>query len=254
VIRLFVGCAPDGHDAESQAVLEHSIRTRCSEPVDVTWMIATRDPASFWNGWDMSRWATPFSGFRWAVPMACGYSGRAIYMDSDLIVLGDLAELWRLDLSPGHVVAARDATRFCVALWDCDLARKHLPQLEALRQADGHNRASAYFRVRPQLVRSFGSAWNYLDSADRGPFGKIVHYTDLSTQPHLHHAIERLKRAGMAHWYDGPRRPHPRREIAELFHREFDAAIADGYSAARYAPAEHYGPIGKRAMRGYRPA
>lgn len=252
MIRVFVGCAPDGHDAESQAVLEHSIRSRCAEPVDLTWMIATRDRSSWWGGWDMSKWATPFSGFRWAVPIACSFQGRAIYMDSDLIVLGDLAELWRMELGAGEVVAARDPTRFCVALWDCDLARGHLPQLEALRQADGHARTSAYFRSRTYLVHSFGSTWNYLDTTDRGPFGNIVHYTDLSTQPQLKHALPRLEKAGQRHWYDGPRRPHPRPDIERLFEQEYRVAVAHGYTIDRYAPAEHFGLIAKRAMAGYR--
>jgi hypothetical protein len=252
MIRVFVGCAPDGHDAESQAVLEYSIRSRCSLPVELTWMIATRDTSSFWSGWDMSKWATPFSGFRWAVPIACSFRGRAIYMDSDLIVLGDLADLWAMELRAGEVVAARDPSRFCISLWDCDMARGHIPQLEALRQADGHARSSAYFRTHPGLVHSFGSAWNYLDTKDTGPFTNVVHYTDLSTQPHLRLAIPRLQRAGQSHWYDGPRRPHHRPDIVRLFDAEYAAAVEAGYGVERYAQAEHFGAIGKRRMRGYR--
>lgn len=254
MIRIFIGCAPDGHDAESQGVIEHSIRSRSSEPVDITWMIPTRETRSHWYGWDMSRWATPFSGFRWAVPFACSFEGRAIYMDSDLVVLGDIAELWNLELGPGQVVAARSPTRFCVALWDCYRAMDRMLPMARLRQADGHQQQSAYFRLNPNLVRSFGSAWNYLDSADRGPFTNVVHYTDLSTQPHLAHALPRIRAAGGRHWYDGPRRPHPRPEIVRLFETEYAAACAAGYGPGRYMPTEFYGTIGKRQMAGYQAA
>jgi hypothetical protein len=250
-IKVFVGTAPDGADAESQAVLEHSLRSRCSLPVEITWMHATHDPASLWHGWDMSVWATPFSGYRWAVPAACGFRGRAIYMDSDTIVLGDTAELWRMPLEPGQVAAARHTTKFCVCLWDCAAAWRHTLPLAELRHRDGHERQAAYFRTRRALVRVFGREWNYLDSEDTGPFTAIVHYTDISTQPQLNYAIPRLACAGRSHWYDGPIRAG-RRDIVELFEREFAAACAAGYTVEQYVPDERYGPLRKRAMAGYR--
>lgn len=252
MIRVFIGCAPDGADAESQAVLEHSIRSRCTGEVDITWMIATRRNGSLWSGWDMSRWATPFSGFRWAVPVACGYRGRAIYMDSDLVVLGDLAELFELHLKPGQVAAARNPFRFCVTLWDCAAAKGHILPLVDLQRADGHATQAKYFATHPGLVQNFGSTWNYLDTEDRGPFGKVVHYTDLSTQPQLNHALARLARDRKAHWYDGPRRPHPRPEIVELFEAEYAAARQAGFHVEQYLPAETYGQLSKRIMAGYR--
>ena len=252
LIRVFIGCAPDGHDAESQAVLEHSIRSRCSARVEINWMIATRRPGSFWSGWDMQNWATPFSGFRWAVPLACGFIGRAIYMDSDLIVVGDLADLWRMDLKSGQVAAARNPFRFCVTLWDCEAARPHMLRFLDLQSADGHSRQSRYFATHQGLVKSFGSLWNYLDTEDRGPFANVVHYTDLSTQPQLNHALARLAHFRQKHWYDGPRRPHPRPEITALFEAELAAATRAGYRWENYIPEETFGPILKRTMTGYR--
>ena len=65
-VRVFVGCAPNHEDAESQAVLEHSIRKHASLPVDITWMKLSRDPVSPFSGWNTELWPTPFSGFRWA--------------------------------------------------------------------------------------------------------------------------------------------------------------------------------------------
>ena len=254
MIRIFIGCAPDGADAESQATLEHALRSRASAELDITWMVANREPGSLWSGWDMRRWATPFSGFRWAVPEACGFKGRAIYMDSDLIVLGDIGELWETELMRGQVAAVRGPSRFCVTLWDCAAARDHLLRLSDLRRADGHQRMSGYFAQHPGLVKRFGPKWNYLDSEDRGPLDgvRIVHYTDLSTQPHLNYAIPRLAGAGRSHWYDGPLRSHPRPDIAMLFEREFAAAKIAGYTVDRYLPAQAYGAVEKRNMSGYR--
>jgi hypothetical protein len=250
-VRVFVGCAPSGDDAESMAVLEHSLRSRCSLPVEITWMQASRDPQSLWCGWDLTAAATPFSPFRWSCAAACGFKGRAIYCDSDVVWLGDAAALWRMPLDRGQCVAARDRSKFCVSLWDCEKAQQHMLPLEQLRRRDGHQRQSSYFRHRPWLIRSFGPAWNYLDDADDGSFTKVVHYTDLRFQPSFRHATERLRKAGRSHWYDGPVGEHPRREIVELFDNELEAAKAAGYTVERYIPAEDYGPFIKRSMKNY---
>ena len=72
-IKLFVGCSPNGEDAESQMVLEHTARKHSSLPIDIVWMKINSDPNSFWGGWDSELWSTPFSGFRWAIPEYCRY-------------------------------------------------------------------------------------------------------------------------------------------------------------------------------------
>jgi hypothetical protein len=255
MIRIFVGCAPDGADAESQAVLEYTLRSRASRPVDLTWMIASRDPASPFQGWCMSRWATPFSGFRWAVPALCGFEGRAIYLDSDMIVLADIAELWDTEIEPGKVVVARDPTRFCASLWDCAAAEPYLWPLDALKRADGHHRQSTRFMARGGLVQRFKAPWNYLDTIDTAPLSeaKIVHYTALDTQPHMRRAIARLAQQGRRHWYDGPIRPHPHREVVDCFETAFRAAHEAGYTVDRYDISQAaFGPLAKRVMTGYR--
>jgi hypothetical protein len=259
-IRVFVGVAPDGADAESQAVLEHSLRSRCSLPVEFFWMHLSPDPDSpFYSsvhkygqqGWDTSTWATPFSGMRWAVPALCGFRGRAIYMDSDTIVLGDMAELWRMEFAASQIVAARSASKFCVSLWDCRAAELHIMPVRGLMARDGHERQAMFFRVRSNLVRALGAEWNYLDTEDTGPFTNVVHYTDISAQPQLNYAIPRLVKAGREHWYDGPIR-QGRRDITELWEREFGAARSAGYTVEQYIPDEHFGPCRKRSMARYR--
>lgn len=106
-IRVFVGCSANGEDAESQAVLEYTLRKHASRPVELTWMKQTHDRKSFWHGWNTSSWSTPFTGFRWGIPAACKYQGRAIYMDSDVIIMADIAELFDQPMLPGKVLKAR---------------------------------------------------------------------------------------------------------------------------------------------------
>src|SRR5215207_9690112 len=128
MIRVFVGCAANHEDIESQAVLEWSIRKHASEPVSITWMQLSRDPASPWSGWNTSQWVTPFSGFRWAIPAVCGYEGKAIYCDSDVIFMADIARLWDQEFESGKAVMAKggNSWRLCVSLWDCAEMQAHL--------------------------------------------------------------------------------------------------------------------------------
>src|SRR3546814_10399287 len=101
---------PNDCDLEQMMVLEHSLRQHASLPVDINWMQLSSDPQSFWYsdsgipaGWHTERWATPFSGFLWAVPAYCGYEGRAIYMDTATLVPDDIAALWRAQMPEGTV-------------------------------------------------------------------------------------------------------------------------------------------------------
>ena len=51
-IKVYVGCAPNGEDAESLMVLDYSIRKHTDRPIDVVRMHVGAHPN--WTGWDMS--------------------------------------------------------------------------------------------------------------------------------------------------------------------------------------------------------
>lgn len=93
-IKIFVGCDPNNCDLEQMMVLDYSVRKHTKHPVEIIWMQLSHDPNSPWytnqqtgEGWHTEHWATPFSGFRWAIPESCNFQGRAIYMDADVVVL-----------------------------------------------------------------------------------------------------------------------------------------------------------------------
>lgn len=263
-IRVFVGCAPNHEDLESQAVLEWSIRKLASEPVEIEWMKLSRDPSSFWysdgdKGWQTRDWATPFSGFRWAIPAACGFEGRAIYCDSDVIFLADIAGLWNQPMKPGKLALAKGggSWRYCVSLWDCAEAGQYVPPLEELRSdARAHLKMSTFMANHPQLTQAFAGEWNCLDGQGHKNLKdgavKALHYTDMSSQPQLRHAIPRLAVLGRKHWYNGQVRRHPRDDVTLLFDQMLDEAKANGFSPERYAADEPYGEINKKSLTAYR--
>jgi hypothetical protein len=233
-IRVFVGCSPDGMDAEACCVLEHSLRSRSSMPIDLTWAFESDDPASYWYGWNSQGWATPFSGIRWRVPEACDYEGKAIYTDSDVIFMADIAELWNSEIEPGRVVIARGGWRFCVCLWDCAAARKTIYPTNKLMGAGGHRAQTDYFVKHPELVQTFAAAWNSIDGEFPLSATKALHYSALPSQPSTRHAAKRLAKQGRKHWYRGPVTTHIRPWVTSLFDRELKAAIDAGYTLDRY--------------------
>lgn len=258
MIRVFVGCDPNHCDLESQAVLEWSIRKHATEAVNITWMQLSHNPASPWSGWNTIAWVTPFSGFRWALPEVCGFEGRAIYTDSDVIFMSDIAQLWHQEFRPGKAVMAKGdgSWRLCVSLWDCEAARKHVMPLKELR-SNPHSHGIMTQRVRTgNWVQSFKGNWNCLDGEAYAPLSnpavKAIHYTAIANQPQLRHAIARLKAQGLSHWYDGKVEPHWRPDLVTLFDGLLEEAKANGFPPERYAHEPRFGDFRKKSLKNYR--
>ena len=93
MIRIYVGF--DAVETASYHVLAHSIQARASEPVSIAPLmlsqlkgVMTRERHELQS--------TDFSFSRFLVPYLCGYEGWALFMDCDMLVLDDMAELWKL--------------------------------------------------------------------------------------------------------------------------------------------------------------
>lgn len=261
MIRLFVGCAMNNNDLESQAVLEWSLRKHASEPLEIEWMKLTRDKSSFWYsdpskraGWRTYQWATPFSGFRWAVPERCGFEGRAIYLDSDMIPKADIAELWHQPIPDGAFCLYKGGQRFCVTLFDCARAQQHIRPAQELRANPGaHRDMRRTFEANPALARPFAGNWNCLDGERYAslddPEIKMIHYTTIPQQVQLKHAIPRLATAGQQHWAvkSGWNLRDARPDLQRMFDDLLEEATANGYGIERYRDEVLHGDDGRQA-------
>lgn len=265
MIRVFVGCAANHEDAESQAVLEYTLRKYASEPISLTWMKLSRDPESPWfsngtEGWRTDDWATPFSGFRWALPELCGFEGRAIYMDSDCIVRADIAQLWKQKFKPGKIVLAKggqESWRYCVSLWDCAAAKPYMLPLSRLRSArTAHRTMIEFFRVNRELVQPFVGNWNCIDGENyptlEDPEIKVIHYSSEAHQPHLKFAVRRLSESHQSHWFDGKIKPHWRPSMGRIFVTLLREAEDAGYTVDRYTSDPTFGTYVKASQKNYR--
>lgn len=258
-IRIFVGAAANSEDLESLAVLDFSIRKHASVPVDFNIMRLDNDEESpfFAGRWDTGDWATPFSGFRWAVPALCHFEGRAIYCDSDIVFLADIADLWRQDMGDKIALAkgGNESWRFCVTLWNCEAAAPFAKILEATHKRTGHRDLVRMFKSRKDVGR-FAGNWNCIDGEDYvsldDPDIKALHYSSEAHQPHLVHALPRLEAEGGRHWFDGKVKPHWRKDVQDLFDRTLAEALASGVKLDDYRPKAEFGRYRKASQRDYR--
>ena len=169
-IRLFVGTDPQQHVAER--ALEESVRRHTTGPVEITWM-RQGDAGWDWGGIEAG-WYTPFTMFRWAIPTACNHEGRAIYMDVDMLALGDLRDLWELQV-PHVDFASAQATRPDVILWQCDKVKPM-----SWHDVKTASRMQLVHRGMPRVI--LANKWDQRDQYIPGKT-KILHYTRMSTQP-----------------------------------------------------------------------
>ncbi len=92
-VRIFVGYDP--REAVAFHVLSHSIQTRASTPVSITPLMLSQLDGLIWRERDDLQ-STDFSFSRFLVPYLCDFRGWAVFMDCDMLVLDDIANLWAL--------------------------------------------------------------------------------------------------------------------------------------------------------------
>jgi hypothetical protein len=222
-IKIFVGTSANNEDAEAEMVLEYTLRKNTTIPLDITWMRQSQDASSIWGGWNTPRWSTPFSGFRWAIPEACGFTGRAIYMDVDQLNLRDISDLFSIDMH-NRPMAARRGKRFgghefCVILMDCEVLGDMLQPVARMKgNPDIHHRYIGMFSGSDHVL-DLDPRWNCHDG-DGLPIEDIwhLHYTEMATQP------------WKPTWFTGQTREHPRADLVKLWQDTRAEAALNGWT------------------------
>jgi len=136
MIRIFIG-TEEIYDVPC-AVLKHSILRRATSS-DISFRnIDFTDLKDLDIGLEEQMF-TNFSFYRWAIPQLCDYKGKAIYLDSPLICLCDIQELWNYDLGE-HSYLRRHAgyNRFetSVMIMDCKKCRWDFAELVQIAKND----------------------------------------------------------------------------------------------------------------------
>ena len=217
VLHICVGS--DSRMAKAERVLEHSIAKHASCEFEIHWMRAG-DPGwevSGANAWKIGRepgrpysgvgWATEFTGFRWAVPEYLGFTGRAVYFDVDMLVLGDVAELLEMPCEGWRSTKRPDVIVFNCEAWKGFMSIQ--TQKSAMRPA-AEMRSLAMNLVHWQtLTPNWNNTGRLTDDT------RLYHYTDMRTQPWRPYP----------EWFDYDRKA-PRDEAAwELWHDTHDETL-----------------------------
>ena len=222
-VRVFIGSG-EASLLERKALL-YSLRKHTRNPLDIYVFNGTHnalehnDEPPVPAGMSLKvkyRNVTEFSNYRFLIPQICGHEGRAIFLDSDMICLGDIAELFHAPmegcslLAKGEAYAGAGSWGLSVTLFDC--ARSHF-DLDAIfdeidrglfTYKDLHQLTPAFLTHHPHTVGQIDPHWNVFDSYDSDT--KLIHYTNLFQQP----------------W------KHPGHPCGELWFRYFNEARTDG--------------------------
>jgi hypothetical protein len=121
MLRVFIGTDPRQPIAWN--ILSDSIVRHASKPVSITPLSLKTLPIT-------RRGLTEFTFSRFLPPWLCGYEGRALFLDADMVVNGDVSELEALELTaPVHVM--QDQARFewaSAMLFDCSKCKVLTPE------------------------------------------------------------------------------------------------------------------------------
>jgi Glycosyl transferase family 8 len=137
---------------------------------------------------------TEFSHYRFMIPQLRGHTGRAIWLDSDMVCLADLNELFNVEMGDHAFLAKRSLHPsgevrwgLSVAVYDnarCsfDLDRYAREIDEGLYAYNDLQQMTPRFLARyPFSVGAIDEQWNCYDELT--PQTKLIHYTNLHTQP-----------------------------------------------------------------------
>jgi hypothetical protein len=93
MISVYVGYDP--REAVAFSVLAYSIQARASQPVSITPLMLSQLKGVLTRERHPLQ-STDFSFSRFLTPHLSGYEGWAVYADCDMLMLDDIANLWRL--------------------------------------------------------------------------------------------------------------------------------------------------------------
>lgn len=187
-LRIF--CGADRSQQLPFQVLAASIRRHASQPIDIRPIDNSLAPPA-----PDPRFApyTEFSFARFAIPALCEFKGRALYMDSDMLVFADIAELFRLPFDDARVLIERGADlskgkQAAVMMLDCERLNWNVNTIIGdLGHRYGYN---ALMSLGPLLgpddIRDdLPNGWNDLDMYRSG-VTRNLHFTEIRIQPWVH--------------------------------------------------------------------
>lgn len=165
-LRICIGF--DHRQPIAFTVLQHSILTRASRPVSITPLVLSQMPIE-------KQGLTPFTYSRFLVPWLCGFKGVALFLDADMLVLADIAQLFDLFEERHAVMVCKNKKRFewaSVMLFNCGHVENRILTPQFVEGAGGLHSIGWTDKVGELPLE-----WNHLVMYDEPKPAKLVHYT-----------------------------------------------------------------------------
>lgn len=189
--KIFIGW--DSTQDIAYRVLAYSIQKHASKAVDIQPIkLADMEARGFRRPYDPLQ-STEFTYTRFLVPWLCGYEGVALFIDGDMLALGDITELFNLAMEPYALRVVKHDHRPVEAIkmggktqtvyprknWS-SMMLLNCPRLRVWTKENVETRSGAWLhRFEPipdELVGEIdGRYWNVLDRWDEKT--KLVHLT-----------------------------------------------------------------------------
>jgi hypothetical protein len=191
MVRLFIGYDP------RQAVIYHvcvnSIIRQASQPLSIT-PLALRNLRYDERHQDGSN---QFIYSRFLVPQLMSYSGWGLYIDGDMLLRADIAELWKMRDESKAVLCVHHDYRTkmqqkylgsnnqdyprknwsSVVLWNCGHPSNRKLTLQFVEQASGAQ-LHRFTWLPDELIGEIPREWNWLpDELGANPHAKLLHWT-----------------------------------------------------------------------------
>lgn len=147
--------------------MAHSIAWRSSKPVPIFYLILNQLPIK-------RRGLTEFTYSRYLVPWLCDYKGIALFADADMLVQGDIAELFALK-DESAVQVMKHQKRFewpSLMLFDCAKCTRLTPEY-----IDGQTipQNMDWADTIGDLPKEWNHCVGYAEKPEQTP--KLIHYT-----------------------------------------------------------------------------
>ena len=187
MLRIFIGW--DSREAECADVLAYSLRKHSSIPLEIRYL--KLDELDFRREHDPLQ-STEFTYTRFLVPLLCDYEGIAVFMDCDMVCLGDIRELAELDMSNCALrvvkhdhhptektkMDGKPQTSYPCKNWS-SLMLMNCAQLRRWTKRIVESESGAYLHrfqgIADEQIGDIPNTWNRLDSMDNQT--KLIHYT-----------------------------------------------------------------------------
>lgn len=168
-LPIFIGY--DARQPVAFTTLAQSILARSSKPVAITPLVIETLPIE-------RQGLTPFTYTRFLVPHLMGFKGPALFLDIDMLVLGDIAELFALfdPLKAVQVVKTKERFEWAsLILFNCGDAKNRVLTPDYVEQAPNLHMLPW---VNEDLIGALPDAWNHCIFYDAPrDDAKLVHFT-----------------------------------------------------------------------------